>query len=78
MTFTHFREATLNKFSGAITKIKMIQMMGGLKSHRRQKSDGKKSKKRFVDMNYIRKLNEGDSKKQFQKKGNLSLVFNNK
>lgn len=76
MTFSHFRDATLNKFSGAITKIKTIQMMGGLKSHEAGNSDGKKSKKRFVNMEYIRKLNEGDSKKQFQKKGNFYAESN--
>jgi hypothetical protein len=62
MNMKQFHDGALVKISGALSKIKMINIMRTF-----VKTDSKK--RRVPDMNYIYKLHEGDSKKQFQKKG---------
>jgi hypothetical protein len=69
MNKQHFHDGALMKFSGALSKIKMINIMRNFVKKEPKKSDGKLSTRRVPDMNYINKLYEGDSKKQFQKKG---------
>jgi hypothetical protein len=69
MNMQHFHDGALMKFSGAVSKIKMINIMRNFVKIDSKKSIGKPNAKRVPDMNYINKLYEGDSKKQFQKKG---------